>query len=280
MKRITSLLLILVLLSCQKKFFVENTEAAISKLAFTEMIYELEVDENDQIMDTLSYEMRKRDKQNNIRYKRQRSYILKDRVLDVEAYYAKDKTIFLHKIQDSSGEINSTYKAVLGKKNEIIRAVQLDTTATKEVITTKISFEYQYGKGGRIKNSVGTYTQEGITEKVVLATYNDQEQVVREEVVVGGDTISVEELAYLGSTLTSSIFTQKMNDWEMKTILSFDKNGNQVKSEEYYKEKDEFTKVRETTITYNDKAQKVSATELDLESNEVRRIRYVYTPKT
>ena len=137
--------------SCQSDVLIDNKAIIerIDKLNFSKTIFEVSIDDNEKIIDTLSIEKIKNDKNGNVRYDFKEFLNINGKTIK-QTYYRSNEDLFyqLTDYKRKDFEFSTEYETFVNNK-DIIDKAQMINFDSNEVDTVFMKYNYSYDSKGK-----------------------------------------------------------------------------------------------------------------------------------
>ncbi|MDA9970485.1 hypothetical protein N9E56_01480 [Flavobacteriaceae bacterium] len=271
MKNIISLIILsITILSCSQAS-KSNLELInyIDLIKNEKTIYEFQVDSLETIIDTLSIEKNKVDKNNVIVFKETKT-LRSNGYLKSTNYYRVNNNLFYSKVEISELGILSTSE-FWEKENKIIKGLYIEYVDNKVKDTIDIGYKYYYDKNGfKNKTVISSKYKEEIGNTTELI-YNDSGKLIEEIFIQYGDTLRMTRYTYLNDSLRKKI----IENYENSTFINFlyDKKEN-ILSMDIFEKKDSLVRINETKYETNQEGEISRIVQTDYPSKNKKYVLY------
>lgn len=237
-------------------------------------IYELQIDSLGAIIDTLSIQKKKENKNGKLVFK-ENILFRKQGTLSSINYYRDNETLFYSKFESSEYGIMSLFEAWY-KNNEIEKALSVEYDDNKAKDTIEISYKHLYHPNKTKNKTIITskYKDENKIGNITELFYNDAEKLTSEISILYGDTLTVSKYTYSKKLLKK----KTIKDYKKGVFvnLDYDEKGYILREEVLVKQTDSLLKISETQFKTNEKGEIISSTETQFPSNNKKYIKFKY----
>ena len=219
--------------SCQSDLIIDNKSIIekTDKMNFSKTIYEVSLDSNKKIIDTLSIERIKTDANGNVRFEL-KEFLNENGKTIKQSYYRSNEDLFyeLTHYERHDYKFSTQYETFVNKNNSIEKA-QMINFDSNERDTVFMKYNYSYNSKGKRETLSITYPSDS-TNSIYFMKYNDNEKSELTYQIINNDTISKSSMKYLNGNISESIHENK--EPFRIDIYSYDENKN-VKSRKVFK---------------------------------------------
>lgn len=227
------LLFLIILQSCQSDLLTDNKTIIekIDKLNFSKTIYEVSIDNNEKVIDTLSIEKEKTDANGNVRYEI-KEFLSENEKTIKQSYYRSNEDLFfeLTDYERKDFEFYTQYETFVNNK-DIIEKAQMINFDSNERDTVFMKYNYSYNSKGKRETLSITYPSDS-TNSIYFMKYNDNEKSDFTYLIINNDTIEKSSMKYQNGNISES--THEFKEPFRIDIYSYDDNKN-VKSRKVFK---------------------------------------------
>ena len=227
------LLFLIILQSCQSDLLTDNKTIIekIDKLNFSKTIYEVSIDNNEKVIDTLSIEKVKTDANGNVRYEI-KEFLSENEKTIKQSYYRSNEDLFfeLTDYERKDFEFYTQYETFVNNK-DIIEKAQMINFDSNERDTVFMKYNYSYNSKGKRETLSITYPSDS-TNSIYFMKYNDNEKSDFTYLIINNDTIEKSSMKYQNGNISES--THEFKEPFRIDIYSYDDNKN-VKSRKVFK---------------------------------------------
>ena len=232
-KNLFLLLFLIILQSCQSDLLTDNKPIIekIDKLNFSKTIYEVSIDNNEKVIDTLSIEKIKTDANGNVRYEL-KEFLNGNGKTIKQSYYRSNEDLFyeLTNYERKDYEFSTQYETFVNNK-DIIEKAQMINFDSSESDTVFMKYNFSYNSKGKKETLSITYPSDS-TNSMYFMKYNDNEKSEFIYQIIDNDTIEKSSMKYLNGNISES--THEYKKPFRIDIYSYDDNKN-VKSRKVFK---------------------------------------------
>ena len=242
----------------------------IDSIKHEKIIYEFQVDSLERIIDTLSIEKNKVDKNNKIIFKETKT-LKSNGYLKSINYYRGNNNLFYSKLESSNFGILSTSE-FWENDDRIIKGLYLEYRDNKVKDTIDIHYEYFCNNNGLKNKTIISSKYKQVIGNTTELYYNDLEQPTDEIFIQYNDTLRVTKYIYSNDSLRKKI----IKDYENSKFISFtyDKNEN-ILTMEIFKEKNSLKKISKTDYKTDNNGDIIKSIKTKFPSNFKKYIIYV-----
>jgi len=227
------LFFLIILQSCQSGLLIDNQPIIdkIDNLNFSKTIFEVSIDDNENIIDTLSIEKIKTDENGNVLFEFKEFWNEYGKTIK-QTYYRDNKDLFYQKTdyKTKNIEFGSEYETFINKKY-IIDKAQMITFEPNEVDTIFMKYNYSYDSKGK-KETLSITSASDSINSVNFTKYNDNEKSEFRYQIIDNDTLEKSRMKYLKGNIIES--THEYKEPFRIDIYDYDNNKN-VKSRKTFK---------------------------------------------
>lgn len=197
------LFFLIILQSCQSDLLTDNKPIIekIDKLNFNKTIYEVSIDSNENVIDTLSIEKIKTDENGKIAYEYKESWN-EGRKFIQQSYYRINEDLFYQISDYGNGEVIINYETFVNKDNVIDRA-QMVSIKPKSPDTTFLKYNFSYNSKGK-KDSLKITSILDSIDSMTFMKFNDDEKLELRYLIVNRDTIEKDIMKYVNGNIIKS----------------------------------------------------------------------------
>jgi hypothetical protein len=237
------LFFLIILQSCQSDLLIDNKSIIdnIDKLEFSKTTFEVSIDDNRNIIDTLSIEKIKTDKNEIVLYK-WKEYKNKYGKTTKQSYYRNNEDLFYQLTDFGTGDWKLEYQTFVNKDNLIDKA-QMVNIESKSSDTIFMKYNYSYDSNGK-KESLSITSASDSINSVNFTKFNDNEKSEFGFQIVDNDTLEKSKMKYLNGNIIESTYEYKEpfkvnrynydSNKNLKSSTTFKKvNDSLIKSSEY-----------------------------------------------
>lgn len=232
-KNLLLLCLLIIVQSCKSDLVIDNNSIIkkIDKLNFSKTIVEVSIDDNENIIDTLSIEKTKSDKNGNVLFEFKETWNEYGKTIK-QTYYRDNKDLFYQKTdyKTKSIEFGSEYQTFVNKEN-IIDKAQMITFEPNKVDTIFMKYNYSYNSKGK-KESLSVVSIYDSINSINFTKYNKNEKSEIRYQIIDNDTLEKSKMKYLNGKIVES--THEYKEPFRVDIYDYDNNEN-VKSRKIFK---------------------------------------------
>ncbi|MDD7887087.1 hypothetical protein [Flavivirga sp. 57AJ16] len=244
----------------------------IDSLKEKRIIYEFQVDSTGALIDTLSIEKSKINKNQVIVFKEK---IINKEHLKSTNYYRDNGDLFYSKNESSELGILSTSE-FWKKNNEISKGLYLGYRDNKIKDTININYEYFYNDNGLKKKTIVTskFKDEDEIGNTTELFYSNGEKLTSEISIEYGDTLKVNKYIY-----TKNLIKKKtIKDYKNGVFVNLDYNekGYIISKKVFLQQMDSLLEVSETQFITDEKGQIIKSIQTQLPSNNKIYIEFKY----
>ncbi len=222
---------LIILQSCQSNFLIDNKSIIerIDKLNFSKTTFVVSIDDNENIIDTLSIEKIKTDK-NEITLYKLKEYKNKYGKTTKQSYYRNNEDLFYQLTDFGTGDWKLEYETFVNKNNIIDKAQMINIEA-KSSDTIFMKYNYSYDSKGK-KETLSITSDSDSINSVNFTKFNDNEKSELRYQIVANDTLEKSRMIYLNGNIIES--THEYKEPFKVDIYDYDNNKN-VKSRKTFK---------------------------------------------
>lgn len=270
MKNQILLFALIILQSCQSDLLIDNKPIInqIDKLNYSKTIFEVSIDSNKNIIDTLSIEKIKTDKNEKVLYKF-KEYSNKYGKTTKQSYFRDNEDLFYQLTDFGIRDWKLEYETFVNKDNVIYKA-QMVNIEPKSSDTTFMKYSYTYDNEG--KKTTLSITSDSIGSMSLLK-YNDNEKPEFKYIVMENDTLEKSRMKYINGKIKESTHEYK----EPFRIDIYEYNNNQdVKSKKTFKNiKDSLIKSVEYIYKNDSSGNTEEIVIIDIENDTIMKRKYI-----
>lgn len=230
-KSLLFLLLIITIQSCQSDLLIENKSLIkkIDKLNFSKTTFEVSIDGNENIIDTISIIKTKTDDNEKI------LYTLKEYLPKVDgqpiqhSYFRNDEDLFYRETKINE-EYKSIFQTFVNNENEIVNAQMISIASESPNDTISMKYDYKYDSDGK-KESLFITSKTDSINSLDYTEYNEKVKPVLGYLIFDNDTLQKRKMKYLNGKMIESTYEYK--EPFRITISTYDSNE-KIKSEILY----------------------------------------------
>lgn len=244
------LLLIIIIQSCQSDLLIDNNSIIqeINKLNFSKTVFEFSIDNEDNIIDTISIIKTKTDKNGKTLYEIKEYLLEVDRNIIQQNYYRDNEDLFYQETS-ASKEFKSIFETFVNKNNVIKKAQMISFNSKNSNDTIFMEYNYKYESKGKKETLFITSKFDSINS-LDFTKFNKNEKPVFGYLILDNDTIQKRKMNYINGKLHKSTYEYKK---PFKIIVStFDSIENIKVETIFIKTNDTIKKAFESTH-YNNK---------------------------
>ncbi|WP_157973007.1 hypothetical protein [Aureibaculum luteum] len=244
-KNLLILLLLIIVQSCQSDLLIDNKSIIekIDKLKFSKTTFEVSIDDNENIIDTLSIEKIKTGKNEIVLYK-WKEHKNKYGKTTKQTYYRNNEDLFYQLTDFGTGDWKLEYETFVNKDNVIDKA-QMVNIESKSSDTIFMKYNYSYNSKGKKETlSITSDSDSDSINSVNLTKFNDNEKPEFGIQIVNNDTLEISRMKYLNGNIIQLTHEYKepfkVNRYDydinknLKSSTTFKKvNDSIIKSSEY-----------------------------------------------
>jgi hypothetical protein len=219
----------------------------IDKLNFSKTTFEVTIDNNENIIDTLSIVKTKTDENGKNRYTIKEYLPKVDGNITQKSYLRNDEDLFYRETVVSE-EFKSIFQTFVNKDNLIDNAQMISFASESPNDTIFMKYDYKYDSKGKKESLVIT----SITDSIYSSDYtkyDDNEKPEFGYLIFDNDTLEKRKMNYLNGKLTES--TYEFKEPFRTTISTYDSNENIKVETVFIKVNDTIKKAFESTYNYN-----------------------------
>lgn len=224
---------LIIVQSCQSDLLVDNKPIIekIDKLNFSRTIYEVSINNNKEIIDTLSIKKIKTDANGKVRFEIKEFLNGNERTIQ-QSYYRKNEELFyeLTNYERQDSKFSTHYETFVNKNNIIEKAYMIDLDSDK-IDTIFMKYNYLYDKSGKKETLSITFPSDTVNSMHFIK-YNDNEKSESTYQIINNDTIAKSSMKYLNGNISESTYENK--EPFRIDVYSYDENEN-VKSRKVFK---------------------------------------------
>lgn len=244
-KSLLFLVLITIIQSCQSDLLIDNKSLIkkIDKLSFSKTTLEVSIDDNENIIDTISIVKTKTDDNEKILYTL-KEYLPKIDGQPIQhSYFRNDEDLFYRETKINE-EYKSIFQTFVNKNNEIVNAQMISIASESPNDTISMKYDYKYDSDGK-KESLFITSKTDSINSLDYTEYNEKGKPVLGYLIFDNDTLQKRKMKYLNGKMIESTYEFK-EPFRIR-ISTYDSNE-KIKSEILYlKINDTIKKVSEST---------------------------------
>ncbi|SDY16015.1 hypothetical protein SAMN05444411_1443 [Lutibacter oricola] len=232
----------MVINSCQSNLSIDNKSIIdkIDKLNFSETKFEFSIDENDNILDTLSIVKTKLDEKGKVLYKLKRN-LFKNGNFTYQTYYRNNEDLLYQKMF-GFGELLSIFETYVNNENIIEKAQMINISSKTPNDTIFMDYDYKYDTKGKKETLIITSYIDSLIG-MNITKYNKNEKAEYGYIIISNDTVQKRKMIYQKGKLIESINEFK-EPFRLKNI-TYDINENVSSETIFIKENNRLKKVKE-----------------------------------
>ncbi len=245
-KSLLFLLLLIIIQSCQSDILIDNKSIIkkIDKLNFSKTTFEVSIDDNENIIDTLSIVKTKTDENGKTLYTIKEYLPKVDGNVIQQSYFRTNEDLFYRETAVSK-DFKSIFETFVNQDNVIEKAEMrhYDSESTNDTIFLK--YIYKFDNKGR-KETLLVETEIDSINSINITKYNENEKPEFVYLIIDNDTLHKQKMIYLNRKMIESTYEFK-EPFRIK-ISTYD-NNEKIKSQiQYLKVNDTIKKVTESTF--------------------------------
>ncbi|MCL7755131.1 hypothetical protein [Polaribacter sp. Z022] len=252
-KNLIFTLLFIIIQSCQSEFLMDNKNIIekIDKLDFSKTIFEVSIDKNENIIDTLSVVKIKTNKNGKIVYK-QKEYLPKASGNIIQQSYFRNNKDLFYQETSANKEFKSIFETFVNKENVIYKARTISYETENQNDTILMTFEYKYDIGGK-KETLFIKPELDSISSLDFTKYNKNEKPEFGYLIIENDTVQKRKINYLNGKMIESTYEFKK---PFRTIIStFNNNEKTLTEILFIKINDTIKKASESIFEYNENSE-------------------------
>ncbi|WP_143032708.1 hypothetical protein [Polaribacter dokdonensis] len=215
----------------------------IDKLNFSKTTFEVSIDDNENIIDTISIVKTKTDDNEKILYTLKEYFPKVDGQPIQQSYFRNNEDLFYQETRINE-EFKSIFQTFVNKDNEIVNAQMISIASESTNDTISMKYDYKYDSDGK-KESLFITSKTDSINSLDYTEYNKKGKPVLGYLIFDNDTLQRRKMKYLNGKMIESTFEFK--EPFRITITTYDSNE-KIKSEILYlKINDTIKKVSEST---------------------------------
>jgi len=245
-KSIVFLLLLIIIQSCQSDLLIDNKSIIknIDKLNFSKTTFEVSIDNNEDIIDTLSIVKTKTDENGKTLYAIKEYLPKVDGSIIQQSYFRNNEDLFYQETA-ASEEFKSIFQTFINKDNVIENAQMISYTYESPNDTIFMKYDYKYDSKGK-KETLYVISNKDSINSIYFRKFNENEKPQLEYLIYDNDTLQKKEMNYLNGKMINSTFEFK-EPFRIK-VSTYDNNEN-IKTEVLFlKVNDTIKKAAESTF--------------------------------
>ncbi|APG64094.1 hypothetical protein LPB136_01340 [Tenacibaculum todarodis] len=221
----------------------------IDKLNFSKTTFEVSIDDNENIIDTLSIEKTKSDENGNVLFEFKEIWNEYGKIIK-QTYYRDTKDLFYQKTdyKTKSIDFGSEYQTFVNKEN-IIDKAQMVTFEPDNVDTIFMKYNYSYNSKGK-KESLAVVSIYDSINSINFTKYNKNEKAEIRYQIIDNDTLEKSKIKYLKGKIIES--THEYKEPFRIEVYYYDNNKNVKSRKIFKKENDSLKKSFEYIYENND----------------------------
>ncbi|WP_055437644.1 hypothetical protein [Lacinutrix algicola] len=274
MKKNHALLFFLIILqSCQSGLLIDNKQIIdkIDKLNFSKTIFQVSVDENENIIDTLSIEKIKMGKNDIVLYKL-KEYRNKYGT-SKQSYFRSNEDLFYQATDFGFSDWRTEYQTFVNK-DKVIDKAQMINIESEKSDTIFMKYNYSYDSEGK-KETLSITSLSDSIGSLSFVKYNDNEKTEFKYRIIDNDTIEKSRMKYLNRKITES--THEYKEPFMLDVYDYSINED-VKSKKTFKKiKDSLINSVEYIYEYNSSGNLEKIIINDIENDTIMIWKYITT---
>jgi len=231
----------------------------IDKLNFSKTIFEVSIDDDENIIDTLSIIKTKTNNNGKTRYEIKEYLPKVDGNIIQQTYYRNNEDLF-YRETSASEDFKSIFETFVNKDNVIEKSqmISYDSESTNDTIFMK--YNYKYDSNGK-KETLYIISEIDSIHSLNYAKYNKKEKSEFGYLIIDNDTLQKRKFNYLNGKMTESTYEFK-EPFRIK-IFTYDNNENLKTETLFIKVNDTIKKASESTYEID----KYENTELIITNN-------------
>lgn len=275
---ITWLLIILSSNSCSSQN--ESQIKQIDNAKFTEIIYCIWIDDNGNVLDTVSIDSIKRYSNGALMYSfEDKSY--ENVTNTIEKYYRADEDLFISKViyEDEDIKIKTDFITFLNADNNISRAIMKAYEGEEPIVTTMNYSRTFYQKGKKKQLRINASTKDDSISDITLdlfINFDKREKPINEFRILNKDTTERTLYTYKQGILRKKVtVSYKSDDYSTKVVRIYNSNEYEINTKTYSIINGLESLVEERKSSYNENDTKISEYITDIKNNEVTIYKYI-----
>ncbi len=252
-KNLLFALLLIIIQSCQSEFLRDNKNIIekIDKLNFSKTIFEVSIDKNENIIDTLSIVKIKTNKNGKIVYKVKEYSPKADGNIIQQSYFRNNNDLFYQETS-ASKEFKSIFETFVNKNNVIYKARTISFESENPNDTILMKFDYKYDIRGK-KETLFIKSEFDSISSLDFTKYNENEKPEFGYLITENDTVQKRKMNYLNGKMNES--TYKFKEPFRTRITTYNKNEKTQSEILFIKINDTIKKVSESIFEYNENSE-------------------------
>ncbi|QNK77779.1 hypothetical protein H7F37_03585 [Winogradskyella sp. PAMC22761] len=241
---------LIILQSCQSDLLIDNKPIIdkIDKLKFSKTTFEVSIDDNENIIDTLSIEKIKTGENEIVLYK-WKEYKNKYGKTTKQTYYRNNEDLFYQLTDFGTGDWKLEYETFVNKDNVIDKA-QMVNIESKSSDTIFMKYSYSFdSKGKKETLSITSVSASDSINSVSFTKFNDDEKSEFGFQIVDNDTLEKSRMKYLNGNIIES--THEFKEPFKINRYDYDSNKNLKSSTTFKKVNDSLIKSSEYIYEYS-----------------------------
>jgi hypothetical protein len=219
----------------------------IDKLNFSKTTFEVSIDNNENIIDTLSIIKTKTDKNGKMLYVIKEYLPKVDGSIIQQSYFRNNEDLFYRETA-ATENFKSIFQTFVNKDNIIENAQMISYTSESPNDTIFMKYDYKYNSIGKKETLSVTFEKDSINS-IDFTKYNENEKPEFGYLIIDNDTLQKRKINYFNEKMIESNYEFK-EPFRIK-ISTYD-NNEKIKSEiQYLKVNDTIKKVSESTFDNN-----------------------------
>lgn len=266
------LIFLTVIFSCKSDTITDNSSIIneINKLPYSKTVFEVSVDSNENIIDTLSIEMEKINELGkvvfkSIEYPKEFGSALK------KSYYRDDENLFFQEFIFNNGEYKTIYETFVNSDTIIDRAQMVSIESTHSD-TIFMKYNYTYDKNGNKESLVVNSIMDSINS-FHYTKYNDNEKPEIEYQIINNDTINKTRYQYSNGKLNKQI-QETMFPITIE-LYSYNKNEKLISKKLFVEKNDDIIQSTESTYQYSENNELESVTTRNLLNDSISKRKFL-----
>ncbi|MCC1485602.1 hypothetical protein [Winogradskyella immobilis] len=241
-KSLLFLLLLIIIQSCQSDLLIDNKSIIkkIDKLKFSKITFEVSIDADENIIDTLSIVKTKTDDNGKTLYTIKEYLPKVDGQIIRQSYFRSNEDLFYQETA-ASEKFKSIFQTFINNDNVIENAqmISIGSEGTNDTIFMK--YDYKYNNDEK-KESLFITSQTDSINSLDYTEYNENEKPVLGYLILDNDTLQKRKMKYLNGKMIES--TYELKETFRIRVYTYDNNEN-IKTI-FLKENDTIIKASET----------------------------------
>ncbi|MBC3847673.1 hypothetical protein H8K90_14845 [Winogradskyella echinorum] len=217
-------------------------------MKFSKTTFEVSIDDNENIIDTISIVKTKTDKNEKILYTLIEYLPKVDGQPIQQSYFRNDEDLFYRETKINE-EYKSIFQTFVNKDNEIVNAQMISIASESPNDTISMNYDYKYDSDGK-KESLFITSKTDSINSLDYTEYNKKGKPVLGYLIFDNDTLQKRKMKYLNGKMIES--TYEFKEPFRITISTYDSNE-KIKSEILYLKINDTIKKASESIYENSK---------------------------